>query len=163
AILLETNGVLWIGTVHDQTSGAGVTRYEPGAPKSRQLTYFTKTNGLIGGATFCFNRDGDGTPWAGPSPRLFRWDGVQFQSYFEGPAIRSLYRDPTGVMWGSGPSGLFRWEGNAATVFRKTDGLAGSEVRIIHSDPISGMWVGTSSGISRLDERSILTYTTADG
>ncbi|MDP1830720.1 MAG: diguanylate cyclase [Geothrix sp.] len=64
-------------------------------------------------------------------------------------SVYSLVRDGADRLWVGGPRGVQRWEGGVQRLFRREDGLAGTDCNPFSTwvDGDGGVWFGTTAGI----------------
>jgi signal transduction histidine kinase/ligand-binding sensor domain-containing protein len=101
----------------------------------------------------------DGYLWIGSARGLFRFDGVEFESYVPPPGVTlpahniySLVATPDGGLWiAFRPSGLGFLKDGQMKVFSRSEELPKSEVFCLASDSEGRIWAGTLTGLALFD------------
>ena len=158
AILQDTKGYLWIGTMDGLNKYDGYTftkyRFDP-----------TDSNSLSQNMIYTIWEDKQGYIWVGTFEGLCRFDKhtEKFIRYkpdprapFPDPNICAIDEDSTGMIWvGSASGGLCRFDRQTGTFLPENffpkraddkESLHGS-VTTIHKDPTGVLWIGTLNGL----------------
>jgi signal transduction histidine kinase/ligand-binding sensor domain-containing protein len=101
----------------------------------------------------------DGYLWIGSASGLFRFDGIEFESYvppagvsFPAHSIYSLLATPDGGLWVAfRPSGLVFIKEGQVKVFSHPEEIPKSEVFILAQDADGRIWAGTLTGLALFD------------
>lgn len=140
AVLLDSNGCLWIGT-----NGGGLTRYANGT-----FTHFGKAEGLIDGVVRSLAEDAFGHLWIGTVNALVRFDGENFETFTEEDglphnSIISLACDASNQLWVGTSSGLCAVDIPTGRIRTGEDLLDGLAISALHYDGTSDtLWIGAS-------------------
>ena len=101
----------------------------------------------------------DGYLWIGSARGLFRFDGIEFETYvppadaaLPGHNIYALMATPDGGLWISfRPSGLGFLKDGHLKVFASPEELPESQVYCFAHDPDGRVWAGTQTGLALFD------------
>jgi PAS domain S-box-containing protein len=158
ALLASRDGSLWI-SVND-----GVSHY-----KDRQMTHYSRRDGLREGRIYSMSEGSDGSIWMATRTGLNRFHRGKFSAptVTDGSSetwiwATSVTRDGA-LWWGTNGGGLKRLFRGAVTTFTTREGLADNIVLAIQEDRNGNLWVGTNRGLSRIQDGKISTFSAADG
>jgi signal transduction histidine kinase/ligand-binding sensor domain-containing protein len=148
ALLGTSNGDLWIGT-----SFNGAILLRNGVAK-----HFPKFEGLpLNTGVWCFEKDLDGTIWAGTASGLQRFDGSQWRSVGESWGVPEMVQflhlnlDSHGTLWvETYEHGFFTLTRGSHHFERLADLAQGAQ--LFAQAPSGEYWASTSSGICPLAE-----------
>lgn len=174
AVWVDSQGVVWAGTVPNPDTGAsgGLSRWD-----GREWTTFTTAAGLplneVLAVTGCPSgeRSAQDTIWVGTRDRgLARWDGASWATFASADGLASDYissiwcepASPAGV-WVGTTGGLSRWDGASWRTFTTADGLPADDVWGVWGDDAGGGWAATGKGLGRWDGSRWETITGDDG
>lgn len=114
--------------------------------------------------------DKSGQMWGGGWSRLIRidWKTRQYQRYFVGKPVRSIFEDSKGQFWVGTEGGLILFDRVKNTIIKKyttKDGLSNDHVLNIQEDKAGNLWISTYAGLSRfnIDSKTFKTYSQTDG
>jgi ligand-binding sensor domain-containing protein len=135
AIAAAPDGSLWFGSGQPapDSTGRGVTRFDPASPEAENWTTYTEKDGLAYNTVLAVAVEADGTVWFSASDQGYVAKGVS------------------------------RFDGQTWETLTTADGLASDDVSTIATAPDGSVWFGTSSGVSHLDGQTWTTYTREDG
>lgn len=150
ALHRDGRGRLWVAT------GRGLARLDQG-----RWQIWGAEIGLRAAPLWALSPMADGTAWIayleplgltqvdlrGEVPKVLR-----HRTRREGLASDSVYslvRDDADQLWVGGPRGVQRWTGEDQHLFRREDGLAGTDCNPFSTwvDADGGVWFGTTAGI----------------
>ncbi len=141
----DTHGNVWIGT-----EGQGVWRCNPSAPKDKQYTHFTTTNGLGDDNAYALACDKSGRIWAGTlNHGVSVYNGKAWKTYgpLNGPLgsrVFALAVSPKdGGVWGATEAGLFRYRADRWTYYTRIDGLPSDQASSLAFSSDGLLYVGT--------------------
>ncbi len=167
SILVETNGVAWLGT------DLGVVRYRWSAPAetSDRAKVFSEASGQPIGQVEALARTTDGTLWAESYNGLFRWQVGRFEKVegvtrHDAPMHQPMAAGLKGELWIANHGGLFRVEGTNVVHWPLNHGmLAGSEaLDAPRVAPDGAVWFQVwERGIARFDGAKIIFLSPDDG
>ncbi len=169
SLLLDSEGILWIGTFHE-----GLDRYDT---EKEEFTHYRNDpddpSSLSHNIVWAVCEDRSGVLWIGTDNGLNRFDREtgRFTGYFHDPgdpgsvsdnSIRSIYEDGSGTLWigteGGGLNKFLRDKGRFVR-YRADDADPGSlshnSVRSICEDASGTLWIGTGGGgLNRFDSEN---------
>ncbi len=140
-------------------------------PQTKHLRFehITVDNGLSENAITSIIQDKQGFLWFGSHDGLNRYDGYEFQTYYNDPKnnltissnlIQCLFVDSYGILWiGTFDRGLDRFDPKKNIFIhyindpKNQNSISDNDITAIHEDDNRILWIGTASGILNKFER----------
>lgn len=143
SLLLDSQGVLWVGT------DDGLKRCE--GPEWRACQ---DVQALTGVQVNQLLETGEGQLWVATLDGVRYFDGQDWAS-LPVPEVWSLAQDDRGLLWlGTNGGGAYHYDGRQLARLTTADGLAANSVTSIIQDADGALWFGTVGGVSRYDART---------
>ena len=165
SIAVETNGVMWFGTL-----GGVLTRFD-----GKRFSSYPRADRV--GQDSCMWRiclDASGGVWSTFLDGVSRFDGSRWTNYtptnglpsnWTGGYSWALELDKDGNIWVGSPNGVgaARFDGKRFLPFTTKDGLPDNRIRTIRRAPDGCLWFATSGGAARYDGQRCTVLTRKDG
>ncbi len=127
-------------------------------------------NGLSESVVYDVLQDDDGYLWFATGFGLNRFDGIDFDHFFEESGLNhnkilSLHQSENGRLWIGTSSGVNYMEGDSIYYSEDLNALQNSEVTSIHEDENGHLWFGTDgNGVWHyISENELVLYSTSQG
>ncbi|HTV41852.1 MAG TPA: two-component regulator propeller domain-containing protein [Candidatus Sulfotelmatobacter sp.] len=158
ALLEDSRGVLWIGTV-----GGGLSSYSHGTIKT-----FTTADGLNGEAVNALLEDTSGGIWIGTTAGLYRWKDGRFSPMAQELGsiyVHALAKDQQGAVWVSTlHNGLLCFKNGKFTTVTGPPGARTIGAYCLLVDNKGRLWAGSQNGVVLCRENGKWTkYNSEDG
>jgi ligand-binding sensor domain-containing protein len=157
AILDDSDGTLWVGTV------VGLFQFRDG---HRRI--FTTADGLPDNTVQRLFRDSRGTLWVATQRGIARATDVGDEHFIAHPmpsdaAGRALvfFEAPAGTVWVGSAEGLARVTGGPSVLLTASHGLPDEWIGAVEEDGMGHLWLGQLGGLTRLGEADLAAV--ADG
>jgi PAS domain S-box-containing protein len=160
ALLVDHNGVLWIGS-----RGGGLSRLQNG-----HFEHFSNSPALMSASVQSIYEDKAGVLWIGTDGGgLMRIQNGSVRVYthtngLPDNSVFALSGDGAEGVWIGTSSGLAHWSKGLLTTLTERDGLPGHDIHALLHTSNGALWIGTSrAGLARLDGAGITTFQSASG
>lgn len=158
ALLVDSQGMLWIGSV------GALTSYD-----HRTGEFNTYREGMSKDKVRIIKEDMRGNLWISLfTSYLNRFNNGEFKIFdasngLTGKKINSIIENAGGnLLLGSRENGIFEYRGETFAPY-PVEGLENTQIIAMHEDRSGTLWIGTNSGLFRVNGKEIKTYTAADG
>ena len=150
----DRQGNLWFGTFRE-----GAAKWD-----GKNLTRYSKDDGLMSNFILTAFEDRDGDIWFGTFDGVSRFDGRTFVNFdtddgLPDRVVRAVYQDADGDMWfGTNFGGVSVYDGRRFQNFGESDGLANERVSVIVEADEGALWIGSPGGVTRFEGGRFVEY-----
>jgi ligand-binding sensor domain-containing protein/signal transduction histidine kinase len=165
ALLIDRNGLLWLGT------GDGLNRFD--FATRRFTVYRDESATNLGAQIWSMAEDPDGNLWLGSNGSgllKFDWRAQRLRAgvaTVSNPIVSAVYVDRANRVWAGTFNGLDRIDPltGRTTRYAEENGFASSKIGCILQDAKGDLWLSTDKGISKFDPQagSVQNFSVADG
>jgi len=162
AILVDSNGILWLGT-----DSGGLSKYNPIDDSFTNYIHSDNPHSISTNRVRVLFEDSQGNFWVGTDGaglELFDRETGQFLhpgstgAQFTNPHIWALYEDQSGDLWVGTNDGLNRFNRRTGLITRYINdqsdptSISGDQIRSLLQDSNGNIWIGTDhSGLNKYD------------
>ena len=156
SMLLDSKGILWIGTLQGLVSYDGI-----------YFRLYTTENGLINNVVSTIFEDSRGNIWLGTSGGAACYDGASFSHYTKAQGlsdneINAIVEDKNGNLWFGTKNGANFFKDKSIINYFTNQGLSSNEIGSIIMDKEGNIWFGTSNGLSCFDGEGFVNFSSAN-
>ncbi len=143
SLLLDSEGMLWIGTLGDY-----LYRYD-----GQNFQHYNSEDGLFNNNAHTLFQDSKGFLWVGSGGGMFRHNNGTFTHFKEGLCnsyVGSIVEDKNGHIWIGTDACIAVLKNDTFIPYTLEDGLTSNTVYLMVVDVQNQLWVGTNKGIDRI-------------